>query len=320
MKPFCIKKELNQHIETYVLHNNLKNWSVAIIPSLGARVNRFVIDLGVTKHSIIKGFDTASALESLSIDGYYGAHLFPFPNRIQDGSYTFNNVNYQLPINEGQRNHALHGLIHDQPFEYVSDHITNSSARVSFQYASKTGFQGFPFSFVFTVTYIVDDSGLHLEVTAENTDRKPFPVGYGWHPYLDLDTTIDQLQICVPSDKFLELDKRLIPTGIIGKLDTFSNPNTLRDLKLDTCFVLDTAEKFSETIIHNPLTNVKVSVYQQSGDNELKYVQLFTPETRDCLAVEPMSCPANAFHLDTNATILKAGDTHKWQCGIRVYN
>ena len=39
-----------------------------------------------------------------------GAVLVPWPNRLRDGQYTYEGVDYQLPLNEPGRRTALHGL------------------------------------------------------------------------------------------------------------------------------------------------------------------------------------------------------------------
>ena len=38
-----------------------------------------------------------------------GQMLIPFPNRIEAGTYTFEGVTYELPIDEHERNNAIHG-------------------------------------------------------------------------------------------------------------------------------------------------------------------------------------------------------------------
>src|SRR5512141_388629 len=39
---------------------------------------------------------------------YRGATIAPWPNRIVDGRYSFGGEEFQLPINEVDRHHALH--------------------------------------------------------------------------------------------------------------------------------------------------------------------------------------------------------------------
>ena len=39
----------------------------------------------------------------------HGQILIPFPNRIEGGEYTFEGKTYSLPIDEHDRNTAIHG-------------------------------------------------------------------------------------------------------------------------------------------------------------------------------------------------------------------
>lgn len=47
---------------------------------------------------------------------YASSILFPFANRIKDGTYTYNNETYKFPVNEVPNNNALHGLVFDKTF------------------------------------------------------------------------------------------------------------------------------------------------------------------------------------------------------------
>ncbi len=318
MNSFTIAKENKHGFETYLLRNELKDWQVEILPSFGARVNRFEIPISGKRHSIIKGFQRVSDIENASISGFYGAHLFPFPNRIKKGSYTFEGENYQLPINEISRQHALHGFLHNQAFRYSSKTITEGNAQISFEYESDKKQKGYPFHFIFRVNYILNHEGLHLEITVCNKDIIAFPVGYGWHPYLDLDAAIQELEIDIPSQQYMELDNHFIPTGNLITSNTDDKLGKLDARNFDTCFVLEPAPKQQETIVMNRQGSLKIALYQKSGDQGLNYVQLFTPDTGDCIAVEPMSCPPARFNSDPESVALQPGDKRLWECGLRI--
>lgn len=58
---------------------------------------------------------------------YRGATIAPWPNRIDSGRYGFNGQNYALPINETDRNNAIHGLVQWVRWDLVahtSRHVT----------------------------------------------------------------------------------------------------------------------------------------------------------------------------------------------------
>jgi aldose 1-epimerase len=60
-----------------------------------------------------------------------GQVLIPWPNRLQDGSYEFNGLCYQLPLNEPEHRNAIHGLVRwstwtateREPHRVVMEHI-----------------------------------------------------------------------------------------------------------------------------------------------------------------------------------------------------
>ena len=62
----------------------------------------------------------APVLEPLSAgamcDGAHGAPLIPWPNRLADGRYSFDGSEHQLPLDEPERNNAIHGLLRWRPW------------------------------------------------------------------------------------------------------------------------------------------------------------------------------------------------------------
>src|SRR4051794_28316766 len=45
--------------------------------------------------------------------------LFPFPNRIEKGRYTWNGISYELPVSDTFGN-AIHGFVMDRPWRVVT--------------------------------------------------------------------------------------------------------------------------------------------------------------------------------------------------------
>lgn len=320
MNLFTITQKVKHGLKTYTLGNALKKWEVDIIPALGARVNCFEIDLSHKRHSIIKGFDTQTDITSNSVAGYYGAHLFPFPNRIEDGRYEFEGKNYQLPINEGSRNHAIHGFLHDQSFNCVKEVITSNEASIVLQYEATEGFEGYPFHFVFELKYTLNQTGLHIQARVENSDAISFPVSYGWHPYIDLDAPVNELVITVPSRHYLEIDERFLLTGSSIPLDKPLDQYTLNEDTFDHCFVLDSHNTQHKTRLVNPINDLSVTLHQESGSAGLNYLHLFTPDRRDCIAMEPVSCIPNAFNTHLTDLMLQPGGRRQWSCSLIVTN
>ena len=81
-----------------------------------------LIGLSVNKFDLI---------EPNTRDGLYaGKILAPWPNRIKDGKYSFNNKDYQLHVNEVSKKNSLHGLVANCLWEV----LFQSESKVVLQY------------------------------------------------------------------------------------------------------------------------------------------------------------------------------------------
>ena len=65
-------------------------------------------------HNIFAGFQSVEEIQAFT--GFKGAVLFPFPNRIKKGKYSYQGKLYSFQINEPQRDNAIHGFVYDRPF------------------------------------------------------------------------------------------------------------------------------------------------------------------------------------------------------------
>src|SRR6185369_2720708 len=65
-----------------------------------------------------------------------GQLMAPWPNRLEDGHYTFDNVEYQLPLDEPEAHNAIHGLVvwaswrvaEREPHRAVLEHLLHPRA------------------------------------------------------------------------------------------------------------------------------------------------------------------------------------------------
>ncbi len=141
---------------------------------------------------------------------YAGALLAPWPNRLADGRYAFDDETHQLPLTEPERLNALHGLVCWDRFAVRSradDRVTLGDTIVPRD--------GYPFEVDVEVAYVLDEDGLTTRVTASNAGRRPAPWGTGPHPYLVAgDGPVDAWELALDADEVLEVTPdRLLPTG-----------------------------------------------------------------------------------------------------------
>ena len=235
--------------------------------------------------------------------GGRGQLLLPWPNRVRDGAYEFGGRRLQLALSEAERRNAIHGLCRWTAWRPLERHASRVTLGLDLPPQP-----GYPFSLGLTAAYALAGGGLRVEVAAANRGPEPAPFGCGSHPYLKPSgQTIDRGLLRVPARSYLEVDERLIPTGrrlpVAGTPFDYRRARPVGEAFLDTCFA-----DFEEPAVEFDGRRVE-------WDPSFEYAQLFSGDTlaaerrRRGLAVEPMSCPADAFNSGTGLTILQPGET-----------
>ncbi len=138
-----------------------------------------------------------------------GQLLLPWPNRIEDGAYSFEGRKLQLPISEVSRNNANHGLTRWAGWT-LEEHAEQA---VSLLYRLMAQ-PGYPWTLDLHAVYDLSADGLTVTVTATNMSDSPAPYAQGSHPYLQVgDEAVDGWELTLPAETRLLTDDRKIPTG-----------------------------------------------------------------------------------------------------------
>jgi len=224
----------------------------------------------------------------------------PWPNRIRDGRYTFASRSHQLALTEPDRGNAVHGLARWaiwSPLERSDDAVT-----LGFRLRPQPGWEG---SLDLSVTYALTSAGLVVTPRARNVGTDAAPFGVGAHPYVTVgEDRVDEVVLGIPAASLLEMDDRLLPTGLApvdGTAFDFRDPRPLGELALDTTFAdvgADADGRWRVTITH-PHTGREVTVWADA--TAYRWLQVFTgdslpPATRRTsgIAVEPMTCSSSS--------------------------
>jgi aldose 1-epimerase len=254
-------------------------------------------------------------------DGGRGQPLLPWPNRLADGQYTFNRQAHQVPIDEIARNNAMHGLTRWLNWRLVTK--TGSSVRVEHVVHPRSGY---PFALAVTIEYTLTGLGLTVRTQAHNLGTSPLPFGAGQHPYFSVDTPlVDSATLQLPVRGHVELDPdRLLPTGDVRPtaatpLD-YTTPRPIGSAILDDCFtdLIRDADGRARARLVDPSTGHAVIVWVGQG---YSYLQVFTGDTlaperrRQGLAIEPMTCPPNAFRTGTDLIVLQPDESVELEWG-----
>lgn len=246
---------------------------------------------------------TADILEPVAADDFlsrptsYGIPvLFPFPNRLRDGAFTFQGSTYQV-------NPPRHGFVRDKAWTIVEAGASDSDGaglrcRFDARDHADTILGQFPFPFVLEMTYRLREGRLGIHLTATNTGERDMPLGYGLHPYFRRPA---RGTVQVPAGKRWQLADSL-PTGTVLEVDEAYDlraPRDLAGLVLDDIYsgLTTTASGMSECrlVDHDRRAETVVAF----SASQFPFVVVYTPPApRQSLCIEPNTCPTDAFNLE----------------------
>jgi aldose 1-epimerase len=253
-----------------------------------------------------------------------GQLLAPWPNRIDGGRYVFGGTEHQLALSEPARGNAIHGLTRWTswtPVRHDADAVLLRNA--------PHGHQGYPFGLEIEAEYRLDPgTGLHVTITARNRGSGAAPYGTGSHPYLTIGfTPVDECELRLPAASWLPLDDRGIPSGpaetVKGTQYDFREPRVIGDTKLDDALTgLDRDADGRAWAYLAAGDGARLGLWAGQG---YRWLQVFTGDPlggdlrRKAVAIEPMTCPPNAFVTGDDLIVLEPGEavTHAW--GIQVW-
>ena len=251
--------------------------------------------------------------------GGRGQVLLPWPNRIEDGRYDFGGATHQLPLSEPARHNASHGLVRWLSWRLRRTGQATVSADVVLHAQP-----GYPFTLGLVVSYGLGDDGLRVRTRATNLGATPAPYGHGMHPYLVAASgDVDGWQLTLPAGQVCDVDQRGLPGPprlVEGSAEDFRRPRRIAATRLDHPFTdlrRDDAGR-ATVVVRGPGPAVELWM-----DRSYRWVQVFTADTlaghrRAGLAVEPMTCPPNAFRSGTDLIRLEPGSSHEAAWGIRT--
>ncbi|SFP48925.1 aldose 1-epimerase [Geodermatophilus dictyosporus] len=287
----------------------------AVVTEVGGGLRR----LRLRDRDLVAGFGADAARPV-----FRGSVLAPWPNRVGDGRYRWAGREEQLPLTEPDRRTALHGLLCWTRWE-VRDRSSDGvalGARVVPQ-------PGYPHQLDVVVTYRVHGDGLSWRLAAENTGTTAAPYGCSVHPYLVAGPgRVDDWTLSLSAGEYLEVDDgRLLPVGrrpVDGTaLDFRAGRTPLRGVTVDHA-VTGVAPDPDGTARAEVRCADGSGVALEWDPERLPWVQLHTadrpePELhRAGLAVEPMTCPPDAFRSGEDVVVLRPGDRHTAEWRIRA--
>jgi aldose 1-epimerase len=281
----------------------------AVVVEVGGGLRSLTVD-GV---EIVDGY-----AEDELVPGGAGQVLAPWPNRIRDGKYSYDGAEHQLAIDEPALHNAIHGLVRWLPWS-----AADQSPEAVTLTCTLPATPGYPWTLALSTQWSLDADGLTVRHSATNLSGGPAPFGLGVHPYFQLPgTSVDATVVGVPGRSRLLVDGRLLPIGaakVTGGEYDFTTPRRIGEQALDTAFG-DVPAGGSAVTLSTVDGSASIEIW---ADGEFHWWQLFTGETlpapryRRSIAVEPMTCPPDAFHSGRDLITLKPGQAWSGSWGVR---
>lgn len=322
----------------YVLKN--KNGAEACITNYGGRlVSVMVPDKNGKMTDVVLGYDNIG--QYVQSDGNYGALIGRYGNRINQGKFTLDDIEYTLPQNNGA--HCLHGGPQGYHARMWDAKQLNDQA-LELTYLSKDGEAGFPGNLDIKVTYtLTDDNAVGIKYEA-TTDKKTV-VNLTNHSYFNLSAVpgsdvLDQL-VMINADNYTPVDSTLIPVGIspvdgtpldlrtpvaIGKQinDPFQQLQFGRGYDLNWVLNTNGDKNVLAAKAYSPTSGIALEVYTNEpgiqfytgnfmdGKDTGKHGVLYPH--RGALCLETQHYPDSPNHPDFPSVVLNPGEKYLSEC------
>ena len=325
--------------DLYTLRNK-NNMEVCITNFGGRIVSVMVPDKDGQMRDVVLGFDSIQDYVSKPSD--FGASIGRYANRINQGKFTLDGTEYQLPQNN--YGHCLHGG--PQGFQYrVFDAVQPNPQELELTYVAEDGEEGFPGNITCKVLMkLTDDNAIDIRYEAE-TD-KPTIVNMTNHSYFNLDGDAARNEahlLTIDADYYTPVDSTFMTTGEIAPVEgtpmDFRTPTPVGarindydfvQLKngngYDHNWVLNTKGDVTRkcATLESPLTGIVLDVYtNETGiqvyagnflDGSLTGKKGITYNQRASVCLETQKYPDTPNKPEWPSAVLRPGEKYMSQC------
>jgi aldose 1-epimerase len=249
-----------------------------------------------------------------------GQVLLPWPNRTRGARWMYQGEEQRLEVTEQARGNAIHGLTRRREWQLL-EHAESS---ITFE-IDVDGDPGWPVPLHATVRYEIAPRELTVTHEIRNDGDSAIGFGLGAHPYLRIgDVPTDELTLTLPATRVRPFDAAAqLPYGeetdVEGTEYDFRKGQLLAGIDLDTAFggLLPDGDGRHHHVLRHGDRQVDLWTGPEFG-----WVQVFTPEDLvgrgRAVAIEPMTCPADALNSGTDLITLQQGESWSGSWGVRV--
>lgn len=313
---FSITEKTEAGFEKIILKDDSTGTFAEIVPSCSAILHAFAIIKDDQPFNVIESYDSLDDFrQHVTSKGFLGTKLSPFVCRINKGKYNFEGREFTIE-KYYDRNNALHGMLYDQSFSVINQQAGDKSASVSMLHEYRAADHGYPFNYDCIVTYELEEHNrINIFTQVVNKDEVPIPVQDGWHPYFTLDAKIDDLKLQIRSFDMVEFDEDLIPTGRLIPYKEFDKLKELGNTFFDNCFTLNFSEGQPICLLQNAEKNLEIEIHTNES---YPYIQVYTPEHRNSIAIENISGAPDGFNNEMGLKILTPGESASFTTSYKI--
>jgi aldose 1-epimerase len=289
----------------YRLYHSIFGNAFRVVPGHGA----VVLNLTLEGFSVLEGHETPEEMER----GEWGrsALLFPFPNRLNAGCYTWQGVEYRFPLNNPETGNAIHGFIREESFQVIRIELGVRHALIVCRCAYGGTRPYYPFPCVVEVVYRISRRRFSVTVNLQNLHDTAIPAAWGWHPYFRLTGGVSDYLLRLPRCSKVGLDARMLPSGAMHSADDYRTIRPLGDRFMDDCYLVE-----GLGVYRLMLTDGTNRLQVEAEGDKFPYFQVFTPPHRRSVALEPMSGNIDAFN--NGGGLISLQPKACWRGTIRV--
>ena len=329
----------------YILKDHLRRAEAVLYPELGNNCLEFRTTPDGTTDDTPPSeiFVPTDDLEALIDSPFHAGQpiLFPFPNRVREGKFTFEGQAYNMAglLAKGWdrgAGQAIHGLVGDKAWEveYATADENGVSVRATIATDAHSDIiEQYPFPCTLSVTYTLKEGILEMLTEVHNRGEKTLPMGFGIHPWFPVRirpgvrlpaglagvSTEERgtTEVKIPADSIWVLEK-LMPTGETRSViedDGFFDLREFRALEqgfYDNVFTHTRRREdgWSEAGVRDPESGLEIYI---AADAEYREWVLYAPVERRVVAIEPYTCVTDAVNLqaqgiDAGLIALPAGE------------
>jgi galactose mutarotase-like enzyme/inosine-uridine nucleoside N-ribohydrolase len=333
--PYSIKDYTVGNHTLKLLTNENTGESVDILADWGGKIGRIQF-LGSNNklrdviYTRCASLDTCTAAD-IESNATPGAMLIPWANRIYRGTYTFNNHIEHLTKDNSTASQGF--LIQGRPMHVVATTATAQHAQLVLGYEFDGSDDGYPFQIGVNITYTLTSSSLTVQVDALNLMKSTSaPFMSGAHPYFKLMHGGSENNGKVQFDRSCTTWNRQwqtinqVPNGNASLFIGMNGSDTILDPHVE-CPACGAHWDDGFTSLASKDQCPETEVLIVDGDDTMvlslgagyRYVQVYSGNLAEGVAVEPMSSETNAWNSGDGLVVLESGEraSFSFRIGLR---